>query len=58
MAKANQRFRNSQGLSTGLKTHAKEGEYKIPIGLRTHNKDKWTKDPERIRRLKEKKERK
>ena len=45
MSKANQRFINSQGQGTGLKTHAQEGDYKIPIKHRKmfmgSNKSKW-----------------
>lgn len=45
MAKANQRFVNSAGLGTGFKTHAKSGEYKIPIKDRQrfmgNNLSKW-----------------
>ena len=59
MAKANQRFVN-QGIGTGLKTHSKEGEYKIPIKDRKEfmgsNRFKWVVKKTYLNYLKWKKE--
>jgi hypothetical protein len=46
MAKANKRFRG------GHRTHSNEGEVKIPLKYRIHNKEKWT-NKKKLRKIKE-----